>query len=87
MRYRRPAVHKVEDEEAYDSLPPLPLIPGLRRVKSLTLVPSAPEQRVMPDQEIPLRYDRGTWTEKERETETEKGTETSQGSNPSVEGP
>ena len=39
-----------EAEEAYDSLTPLPLIPGcLRRIRSLPLVPSAPEQRLEPD--------------------------------------
>jgi hypothetical protein len=34
-----------EEGEEYDALTPLPLIPGLKRVGSLPLVPSAPEQR------------------------------------------
>ena len=32
--------------EEMDKLAPLPIIPGMRRIRSLPLVPSAPEQRI-----------------------------------------
>lgn len=44
-----------EEEEAYDSLAPLPVIPRLRRNSSYPLVPSAPEQRVLQQELSQLR--------------------------------
>jgi hypothetical protein len=40
-----PADKAEEEEEEYDAITPLPLIPGLKRVGSLPIVPSALEQR------------------------------------------
>ena len=39
-----------ETSEEYDSLAPLPVIPGLKQVRSLSLLPSAAEQRNSPDE-------------------------------------
>ena len=47
-----------EEAEEYDAITPLPLIPGLKRVGSLPLVPSALEQRREASQPDLAQYNR-----------------------------